>query len=165
MKRITRLAILFATAGLLALPLNFARADSATAKDSPAQPPKTTQGRVCNCGRHGGQQAMMRHGMGGPMGQERMHGMMQGGMLGGKAEHHEGEMKGPRPWAMMRQHRREIIAKLRSMESDLNQKLAAMNEATGREKLADMAAVLNELVHQRDEIINHVIQMHHEDRH
>ncbi len=158
MKRITRLATLFATTGLLALPLNLARADSPTAKDPAHQAPTAMQCKMCNCGRQQGQQGMMRHGMGGAMGQEGMQGMMHGGMMGSMAEHHE-QANGPHQWAMMRQHRREMLAKLRSMESNLDQKLDAMNEATGREKLADMAAVLNELVHQRDEIINHITHM------
>jgi hypothetical protein len=117
----------------------------------------------CQC--QGKTSAMMQlhHGsaMGGSAEEHGTQGTMGAGIGGPRAEqngHFNGE------WLRTRQeHLKKTMAKLKAMESNLDQKLADMNQATGREKVSDMSAVLNELVHQRDEIVNHIVGMqeHH----
>lgn len=118
------------------------------------------QSSACHC--QGNTSAMMqqhhRMAMGGA-GEEGIGGQGTGGPQAEQNEHHNGA-----EWMHNRQeHLQKVVAKLKEMESDLDHKVAEMNQATGPEKLSDMSAVLNELVHQRDEIINHVVQMqeHH----
>lgn len=122
------------------------------------------QSSACHC--QGNTSAMMqqhhRMAMGAPGEGEGMEAMKGQGMGGPQAE--QNEHRNGAEWMHNRQeHLQKVVAKLKEMESDLDHKVAEMNQATGQEKLSDMSAVLNELVHQRDEIINHVGQMqeHH----
>ena len=60
----------------------------------------------------------------------------------------------------MESQHEKAISKWHSMESDLNKKVQKMNEATGEAKVQAMAKVIDDLVQQRNEMINHVLKMH-----
>lgn len=72
-----------------------------------------------------------------------------------------GMMGGPRGrGAAMMAEREQMFSELKSMQADLDKKLAQMNSATGPEKIDAMAAVINEMAHQRDEMVNQMEEMH-----
>lgn len=74
---------------------------------------------------------------------------MGGGMMGE-------EMMGQGAGSSMRPPHRPMMARLREMQASLDKKVQQMNEATGQKKIDDMAGVITELVHQRNEMINHI---------
>ncbi|HZL44472.1 MAG TPA: hypothetical protein VFD66_14475 [Verrucomicrobiae bacterium] len=57
----------------------------------------------------------------------------------------------------MMEHHEQMMVRWKSMQSELDQKIAKMNQATGQDKVDAMADVINTLVAQRNEIANHLI--------
>lgn len=62
---------------------------------------------------------------------------------------------------MMKAAYDRAMAELQAMDARLDEKVAAMNAASGDQKVAAMAAVINELVAQRKEMRDKMAHMHH----
>ena len=67
------------------------------------------------------------------------------------AEHHQ----------MMKAAYDKCMAEMQAMDARLDEKVAAMNAASGDQKVAAMEAVINELVAQRKEMRDKMALMHH----
>jgi hypothetical protein len=78
--------------------------------------------------------------MGGSMGMGMMGTNTGSGMMGGNmAQHHQ---------EMMAEHQK-MMSEMKAMDTDLDRKLAQMNEAQGNARIDAMAAVINDLVKER----------------
>ncbi len=60
---------------------------------------------------------------------------------------------------MMARHR-EMAAKMKEMNAQLDQKIQAMNQASGDQKLQAMADVINTMFSQRKEMMDKTMDMH-----
>ena len=67
------------------------------------------------------------------------------------ARHHE----------MMKAEHDKAMAEMKAMDARLDEKVAAMNAASGDQKVAAMEAVINELVAQRREMRDKMAMIHH----
>jgi len=77
-------------------------------------------------------------------------GMMGGGMMGQSPSGDNAAMAGPyQQWMSMNQ---QMMEQRQAMDTRLEKLLADMNSATGSAKVSAMAAVINELVHQRSQL-------------
>ena len=91
----------------------------------------------------------------------------RGGEHSGRGGGVSGEMHGQRGFLGDRsrwrqqwmQEHKKILQSLREMDRTLDQKLRAMNQAEGKDKINAMAATINELVKQRENIDKHIEQM------
>jgi len=79
------------------------------------------------------------------------HGMMHG-------QEHQGDM--PAKCKAMMQKKQQRMQKCKMMDAKLDELVAAMNAATGQQKVDAMAAVLNELVAQRKAMRQMMMEMH-----
>ncbi len=70
------------------------------------------------------------------------------GMMHGQTAQEDSGDSSPR-CDMMKKKQEKMMAKCKAMDSKLDELAAAMNSATGQEKIEAMAALLNELVAQR----------------
>lgn len=76
----------------------------------------------------------------------------------------EGRMQGEveieqQPSDRLMPHHQRMMTKVKEMDAQLEEKVKAMNEATGEQKVAAMAAVLNELLAQRKVMHRHMSAM------
>jgi predicted phage gp36 major capsid-like protein len=60
----------------------------------------------------------------------------------------------------MMDHHEQMMARWKSMQSELDQKIAKMNQATGQDKVDAIADVISTLVAQRNEIVNYIAGAH-----
>ncbi len=78
------------------------------------------------------------------------------GPKSGAAYHHKGTAR-----SKMAAQCEKWKAEFKAMDDRLNEKVTAMNSAQGDDKVAAMAAVLNELVTQRTEMREKLAEIHH----
>jgi hypothetical protein len=88
----------------------------------------------------------------GPKDMEHGHRMEQGRMHGKMGDMTEERHQ------MMRE-RQKMMSKLQSAQADLDKKIEKMNSSTGPEKIEAMSAVINEMAHQRKEMLAHMAKM------
>ena len=77
-----------------------------------------------------------------------------------KADEHPGGGHGGMMMGDMGSMHAKMMADMKAMDARLDQKVAAMNEAKGKAQVTAMAAVINEMVAQRKEMMAQMSSMH-----